>query len=446
LRVVDLQDLAKEFSTVIVAATDVQGRLFGRRVPVDRFLNELKDGIDICTCALAWDIAQDLSRTTEFEGGRRGWNDFRIIPALETLRRYPGAADTAICMADVVDEDGEALVEAPRTILRHQLDRAEQAGYGVVLASELEFYLFHGGSRQLRKDDFRSLEPTTLVRSDYSIVGQGVQEPFIGRVRREMDAAGIEIYACQAEYGLGQWEVNFAHSDALEMADRHVIYKAALKELALAQDLSVTFMARPLSGDVGSSCHLHCSLWEGGSPVFASDQPRRLSGRGKHFVGGLLEHIDETAIFCAPYVNSYKRHLPDDFGGGVKAWGYDNRTIAVRVVGHGGGLHVELRYPGADVNPYLAAAAMIAAGLDGIERGLDPGEPYLMNAYETENQLGKTPRSLAEALECFRASRFVSGVFGEKVAAHYAAHAEAEWLGYLKAVTDWELRRAFELV
>ena len=443
---VDLQDLAKDFSTVIVAATDVQGRLFGRRVPVARFLDELKDGIDVCTCALAWDISQDLSHTMDFEGGRSGWNDFRIIPDLETLRRYPGAPDSAICMADVVDEDGEAIEEAPRTLLRHQLDRAKQAGYRVVLASELEFYMFHGGATKLRKKDFRKLSPTTLVRSDYSIVGQGAQEPFIGRVRQEMEAAGIEIYACQAEYGLGQWEVNFAHCGALEMADRHVVYKAGLKELALAEDLSVTFMARPLSSDVGSSCHLHCSLWEGETPVFASDEPRRLSDRGRHFVGGLLEHIDETAIFNAPYVNSYKRHLPDDFGGGIKAWGYDNRTIAVRVVGHGDSLHVEFRYPGADVNPYLAAAAMIAAGLDGIERRLDPGEPYQHNAYEAGHELRKTPGSLAEALECFKASRFVADVFGEKVAAYYAAHAAAEWHGYLKAVTDWELRRAFELV
>lgn len=442
----ELQDLAKEFGTVIVAATDVQGRLFGRRVPVARFLDELKDGIDVCTCALAWDISQDLSNTMAFEGGRSGWNDFRIIPDLKTLRRYPGATDTAICMADVVDDEGDLLAEAPRTVLSRQLDRAKKAGYRVVLASELEFYMFHGGSRQLRNEDFRHLEPTTLVRSDYSIVGQGAQEPFIGRVRQEMESAGIEIYACQAEYGFGQWEVNFAHSDALEMADRHVIYKAGLKELALGRGLSVTFMARPLSSDVGSSCHLHCSLWDGKTPVFTSKKPRLLSDRGKYFVGGLLEHMDETALFSAPYVNSYKRHIPDDFGGGIKAWGYDNRTIAVRAVGHADSLHVESRYPGADVNPYLAAASMIAAGLDGIDRRLDPGDPYQHNAYASGHGLPRTPRSLADAIEIFKASRFVRDTFGEGVVAHYAAHAEAEWVGYLKAVTDWEVRRAFELV
>jgi glutamine synthetase len=444
--VFELTDLAKEFSTVIVAATDVQGRLFGRRVPVGRFVDELKDGVDICTCALAWDISQDLSTTMAFEGGRRGWNDFRIIPDLKTLRRYPGGPDTAICMADVVDDDGELLEEAPRTVLQRQLDRAGQAGYRVVLATELEFYMFHGGSDQLRGEDFRGLKPTTLVRSDYSIVGQGGQEPFIGHVRQQMEAAGIDIYACQAEYGLGQWEVNFTRGDALGMADQHVIYKAGLKELARARNLSVTFMARPLSSDVGSSCHLHCSLWEGETPIFQSAAPRQLSGPGMHFVGGLLEHIDETAVLNAPYVNSYKRHLPDDFGGAIKAWGYDNRSVAVRVVGHANSLHVEFRYPGADVNPYLAAAAMIAAGLDGIERRLDPGQPYQHNAYETSHDFRRSPRSLADAIQCFRASRFVREAFGEAVVAHYSAHAEAEWLGYLRAVTDWELRRAFELV
>jgi glutamine synthetase len=442
----DLADLPNQFGTVIVAATDVQGRLFGRRAPVKRFVDELKDGVDICTCALAWDIAQDLGNGMTFEGGRSGWNDFRIIPQLDTLRRYPGTPDTAICMADVVDEDGKPVEEAPRSVLRRQLDRANKAGYRVVLASELEFYLFHGSSEQLRREDFRRLEPTTLVRSDYSIVGQGVQEPFIGRIRQEMEAAGIEILACQAEYGLGQWEVNFAHSAALEMADRHVVYKAGLKELALQQGLSATFMARPLSTDMGSSCHLHCSLWKGKSPVFPSGDPRRLSDRGRQFVAGLLEHVDETAIFHAPYVNSYKRHMPDDFGGGIKAWGHDNRTVAVRVVGNGDSLHVEFRYPGADANPYLAAAAMIASGLDGIERGLDPGEPCQENAYETGRDWGKTPRSLADATAAFRGSRFNRDTFGEKVVAFYAAHAEAEWLGYLTAVTDWELRRAFELV
>src|SRR5215831_10588966 len=441
----ELDSLDHRFGTVIVAATDVQGRLFGRAVPARRFLDELKDGVDICTCALAWDISQDLANAMTFAGGRAGWNDFRIIPDLATLRPYPGRSETAICLADVVDEDGHAIPESPRAVLRRQVERATAAGFSVVLASELEFYLFHGSADRLRRKGFRKLEPTTLVRSDYSIVGQAGQEPFIGLVRRQMEAAGIEIHACQGEYGLGQWEVNFVHAGALEMADRHAVYKAGLKELALGNDLAATFMARPLSHDMGSSCHLHCSLWRDDRPAFASEDPRRLSDVGRHFIGGLLEHMDETAVFCAPYVNSYKRHIPDDFGGGLKAWGYDNRTVAVRAVGHGSSLHVEYRYPGADANPYLAAAAVLAAGLDGVERGLDPGEPCTVNAYETAVEMARTPRSLVDATAAFTGSGWVRDAFGGEVVEHYAAHAEAEWSGYLKAVTDWELRRAFEL-
>jgi glutamine synthetase len=260
-----------------------------------------------------------------------------------------------------------------------------------------------------------------------------------------MDAAAIEVYACQAEYGLGQWEVNLEHREALEMADRHVIYKAGVKEMALQEGLSVTFMARPRAADMGSSCHLHTSFWEGEDPLFPGDNgSREISPVGRNFIGGLLEHLDETALFFAPYVNSYKRHLPEDFGGGIEGWGYDNRTVALRVVGSGKGLHVEHRYAGADVNPYLAASALIAAGLDGIERRLDPGEPIRGNAYE-RTDLRKTPRSLAEALDRFTSSEFTREVFGQGVVDHYAAHGRGEWQGYMRAVTDWELNRAFEL-
>jgi glutamine synthetase len=296
----------------------------------------------------------------------------------------------------------------------------------------------------LRRKGFRKLKPTTVVRSDYSIVGQAEQEPFIARVRREMEAADIPVYACQAEYGLGQWEVNFPHCDPVSMADRHVVYKAGLKELAMQAGLAVTFMARPVGDDLGSSCHLHVSASrDGHGPAFVGGSERQLSAQGLHWIGGLLEHVDELAIFYAPYVNSFKRHAAE-VSGAVKAWGYDNRTTAIRVVGAGPSLHVEFRYPGADVNPYVAAAATIAAGLDGIARQIDPGPPFSGNAYVSAD-LGRTPHSLGKAIELFRASDFVRESFGDAVVAHYAALAEAEWNSYLAAVTDWELERAFEL-
>jgi glutamine synthetase len=440
-----IEDLTPErFDTVVVAGADMQGRLFGRRLPARRFLADPSQGVDICTCVFVWDIAEDPGGDVPFAGPHTGWNDLVLTPDLTTLRPYPGVEGTAICLADVRDEHGEPLAMAPRTMLRRQVERASALGFGVQTASELEFYLFRGSVREARLRGFRDLEPTTLVRSDYSIVGQAAQEPFIHRVRREMDAAGIPIWACQAEYGLGQWEVNLEHADPIEMADRHVVYKAGLKEMALQDDLAATFMARPVATDMGSSGHVHVSLWRGDEPAFAGgDGPHALSEAGRSFVGGLLAHLDETALFFAPYVNSYKRHLTEDFGGGIEAWGFDNRTIAIRVVGSGSSLRVEHRYPGADANPYLSMAAVLGAGLDGIERGLDPGPPFGGDAYG-DAQLRRTPRSLVEALVAFEESAFVRDTFGKDVVEHYAAHGRGEWEASLRAVTDWEVNRAFE--
>lgn len=441
-----LEDInARDFDTVIIAAADLQGRLYGRRVPQRRFAADPEEGVDICTCALAWDTGQNLGAEVPFGGFHTGWHDFRLVPDLGTLRPYPGSSRTAICLADAFDEAGNPVEIAPRAILRRQLERAEQLGYRVVLASELEFYLYKGTAQQARLKRFQDLQPTTLVRSDYSIVGQAVEEPFIASIRREMDAADIPVFACQAEFGYGQWEVNLEHSDALEMADRHVIYKAGVKEMAMRADLAVTFMPKPHAAEFGSSCHLHCSLWRGDAPAFAVPGSHELSGEGLHFVGGLMEHLSETALFYAPHVNSYKRNASDDVAGGVIAWGYDNRTVTVRVIGRSRSLHVEHRYAGADANPYLASAALIAAGLDGIERQRDPGPPVRGNAYECPD-VQRAPRSLPDAIAAFEASPFVASTFGDEAVVHYGSIARAEWNSFLQAVTDWEIMTDFEAV
>ncbi len=439
------EDLTRgDYHTVVVAAPDVHGRLFGRRVPARRFLEDPAAPVGVCTVALGWDIGQEPVLGVRFAGPHTGWDDLFLRPDLSGLRPYPGVPGTAVVLADVVDGEGRLLPVAPRSVLRRQLEAAASLGYEVRLASEVEFYLFEGDVRASRRAGFRELVPTTEVRSDYSIVGQAVQEPFIGRLRRELEAAGIPVHACQAEYGLGQWEVNLEHAGALEMADRHVIYKAAVKELALAAGLSATFMAMPRANDMGSSCHLHVSLWRAGEPVFpAPGDPGRLSHEGRAFLGGLLAHLEETAVLMAPFANSFKRHRTEHFGGSVRAWGMDNRTVALRVVGSGPGLRVEHRYPGADANPYLAAAALVAAGLDGIGRRLDPGPPVEGDGYRAD--LPRTAGSLGEALAAWEASAFAREAFGEEVVEHYAAHARAEWEGYLGAVTDWEVLRAFEL-
>jgi glutamine synthetase len=440
-----VNDLAgSDFDTVALAAPDVHGGLFGRRIPWRRFFEDPEAELPICTCALVWDIGQDLAQEVPFAGYHTGWNDFVLKPDLSTLRPYPGTRGTAIVLADIYDEEGQLLELAPRTVLRRQVERAKAQGFDVKLASELEFYLFHGSVRENRLQGFRGMEPTTLVRSDYSIVGQAVQEPFIARIRREMDEAGVPIYACQAEYGLGQWEVNLEYADALEMADRHVIYKAGVKELALQEGISVTFMARPKAADMGSSCHFHTSLWDRDRPLFPAEDPHQLSDVAKGFLGGLLADLDDTAVLFAMLVNSFKRHATEDFGGGIKAWGLDNRTLALRVLGRGPTLRIEHRYGGADANPYLAGAAIVAAGLDGIARGIDPGPPYVGNAY-ADRSLPRTPGSLRDALDAFESSDFASASFGKDVVTHYAAHARGEWESYLKAVTDWEIDRNFEL-
>lgn len=432
------------YDTVIIAATDVQGRLFGRRIPARRFLSNPSGHVDVCTCALVWDIAEGPEVATPFAGFHTGWHDFFLVPDLTTLRPYPEVEGSAICLADIHDEHGEPLQMAPRQILRRQVERAASLGYDMVMATELEFYLFRDDLRLARLKGFRDLEPTTLIRSDYSIVGAGVQEPFIRRIRGEMEAAGIPIWACQAEYGLGQWEVNLEHTDPLEIADRHVVYKAGVKEMALREGLAISFMARPVGSEPGSSCHFHVSLWREGRSAFAEGPgARQLSEVGRSFLGGLMSHLDESSLFLAPYVNSYKRHLTEDFGGGINAWGHDNRTLTFRIVGEGPSLHIEHRYAGADVNPYLGAAVILAAGLDGVERSLDPGPPFVGNAY-ADQELSRAPESLSEALKAFEGSSFVVETFGKDVVEHYAAHARAEWSQYLRAVTDWEVLRAFE--
>ncbi len=439
-----LADLAPErFDTVAVASVEPVGRLFGRRVPLRRFLREGDGGgayrLPICTSALVWDLAQEPGAETPFAGFHTGWQDVVLVPDLSTLRPYPGAERTAFVMCDVVEEEhGDPVGIAPRTVLRAQVERARAAGFEVLLGSELEFYVFRQSYRDARLARFRDLEPTTLVRSDYSIVGQGALEGFIGRVRAAMDSSGIPVDACQAEYGLGQWEVNLEHAPALETADRHAVYKAGVKELAAAEGLSATFMAKPSAADMGSSCHLHVSL------VRMADDTPAFPDALNPFLGGLMEHLPETTLLFAPFVNSYKRHVGDmAFAGGPIAWGHDNRTVTFRVIGSGPSLRIEHRFAGADTNAHLAAAALIAAGLDGIERSLDPGPALTGNAYE-RSDVPRAPSSLGEAADAFEASDWVAATFGKDVREHYAAMARAEWRAHLSAVTDWEIDRGFE--
>jgi glutamine synthetase len=444
LAIDDLERLG--YHTVAIATPDTQGRPVGRTLPLRRFLEQPDAGVDISSYALVYDLAGIPLEDSPFAGAHTGYHDIRLRPDLATLRPYPGIAGVAICIADVVDADGREIPIAPRTMLRRQVVLAMQQGYEPRLATELEFYLFADHLRDARQRGFHNLEPTTPARSTYGIAAAIAQHPFLLAVSDAMTSAGIPVGSAQTEAGRGQWEVNLPPTDPLAAADQHLIFKLGVKELAQRAGHSVSFMARPVPTDLGSSCHIHCSLFDCGEPIFpAQPGSGALAAIGRHFLGGLLAHLADTAIFFAPNVNSYKRHAPGFAAGGVVAWGMDNRSVAVRVAGHGETLRLEHRYPGADANPYLAAMAILAAGLAGIAAARDPGLPTEGDA-DARRDLSRTPSCLGDALSAFECSTFAHESFGNDTVAHYAAHARAEWMAFLGAVTDWEIARAFEAV
>ena len=434
------------YRTVAIATPDAQGRLVGREVPLRRFLDHPDEGVEISSFALTGDLVGVPLFDSPFSGPHTGYHDVRLRPDLATLRPYPAVDATAICFADVVDGAGIEQEVAPRTVLRRQVERAHEMGFTVRLATELEFYLFWDDPREARRRGYRGLEPTTPERATYSVTAVAAQHPFLQPLQDAMAAAGIPVASAQTEAGRGQWEVNLEHAEPMDAADRHVLLKAGIREVARQASATVTFMARPVPDDLGSSCHIHCSLRTGDDPAFpVAPESGELSETARHFAGGLLAHLPATAVFFAPYANSYKRFAPGFAAGQIAAWGGDNRSVAIRAVGKGQTLRLEHRTPGADANPYLAAAAVIAAGLEGIQAQRDPGPPVEGDA-DARADLPRTPCSLGEALSAFEAADFVKQAFGADVAAHYAAHARAEWQAYLVAVTDWEIMRGFEAV
>jgi glutamine synthetase len=444
LSVADLEDAG--IRQVAIATPDTQGRPVGRTVPVERFMADPEAGVDISSYALIYDLAGMPLFDSPFAGPHSGYHDIRLKPDLETLRHYPGAEGTVLCVADVVDAHGEFVAYSPRTILRQQVDAAKQAGFDVVMASELEFYLFRESPFEARAQEFRGLHPTTPERSTYGIAPAIAQREFLQAVTREMERARVSASSAQTEAGRGQWEVNLDHADPLTSADAHLAFKLGVKEIARAQGMSATFMARPIADDLGSSCHIHLSLLREGEPIFPkSPGSGEVSQTARHAIGGLLFNLAASAIFLAPYVNSYKRHVPGFAAGQITAWGMDNRSVAIRVAGHGSSLRLEHRYPGADVNPYLAMAVLIAAALDGIQSNRDPGSPAMGDA-DAQCELPRPPSSLGAAIDAFMSSTFGVDLFGDDVARHFAAHAQAEWSASLAAVTDWEVIRGFDAV
>jgi glutamine synthetase len=424
--------------TVLLALTDMQGRLQGKRLTGRHFLDSVVEhGAEACNYLLAVDVDMNTVDGYDMSSWERGYGDFEMVPDLSTLRRVPWHPGTAMVLADLQWADGRAVVASPRQILRRQIERLAERGWGALAATELEFMIFRTPYDEAFRRGYRDLEPANLYNVDYSMLGTARVEPLLRRIRNAMSAAGLEVENSKGECNFGQHEINFRYADALRAADEHVIYKNGAKEIADQEGMAITYMAK-FDEREGNSCHIHLSLrGQDGSALFA-DEPQLFD----QFVAGLLATLRELTLLLAPNVNSYKRYAAASFAPTAVAWGNDNRTCALRVVGHGAGRRVECRVPGADVNPYLALSALIAGGLHGIDAGLALEPPLEGNAYASDKP--RVPRTLREARDLFAASAVARDAFGPEVVDHYLNNARIELGAFEAAVTDWERVRGFE--
>jgi glutamine synthetase len=445
---------ADEIETVVTALPDLYGRLVGKRIVGRYFLEEVVEhGMHVCDYLLACDMEMEPTPGYAFTSWETGYGDLKAVPDLASLRRAAWLPRTALVLCDAVgEEDGRAVAVAPRSILRRQLERLEGAGFAAKMGSELEFFLFRDGYAQARAKGYRDLVPTQGYVEDYHVLSGTMAEDVIGAIRRDVDASGIPVEFSKGEWGPGQHEINLRYAPALEMADRHVVYKLAAKEIAFARGHSLTFMAKWDARLAGSSLHVHLSLWDlEDRPAFAGEaQPfpgwrLRCSDAFRFALGGLLAHARELSWFLAPYVNSYKRYRSGTFAPTGLAWSVDNRTAGFRIVGEGPSLRIECRVPGADANPYLVYAALLAAALDGIERQLDPGPPFEGDVY-TARDLPRLPTSLSEALRELAGSAFARKAFGDDVIDHLLHFARSEQNAVEAIVSDAERARYFERI
>ena len=432
-----------EIDTVVLAFPDMQGRLQGKRFAAPFFLDEVLDhGTEGCNYLLAVDTEMNTVDGYEMSSWDRGYGDFAMRPDLSTLRRVPWNEATAMVTADLAWSDGSPVVAAPRQILRRQLDRLAALGYTAHVGTELEFIVFKDTYEQAWDANYRGLTPVNQYNVDYSVLGTGRVEPLLRRIRNEMAAAGLTVESAKGECNPGQHEIAFRYDEALVTCDHHAVYKTGAKEIAAQEGCSLTFMAKYNERE-GNSCHIHLSLQdEDGRNVMAGDGPDGMSDIMRHFLAGQLAALRDFSLLLAPNINSYKRFQPGSFAPTAVAWGHDNRTCALRVVGHGRSTRFENRVPGGDVNPYLAVAALVAAGLHGIEQRLELPPACTGNAYTGD--YAHVPTTLREAAELWENSEIAKAAFGPEVVAHYRNMARVELDAYDAAVTDWELRRSFE--
>jgi glutamine synthetase len=429
---------AGRVDTVVAAFTDMQGRLLGKREDAEFFVAEsLEHGLEGCNYLLALDMDMDPQPGYEMASWERGYGDFHLTPDLSTLRRIPWLEGTALVLCDVDWEDGSPVVASPRQVLRRQVERAREAGFEPMFGSELEFYLLQESYSEAHAKGYRDLTPSVPYILDYHVLATTYDEPLIREIRRGMRGAGMAVESSKGEAWPGQHEINFRFADALTTADNHVVYKNGAKEIANRHGRSLTFMAKPDHTWIGNSCHVHASLWRDGSNAFRGDDKLFSS-----FLGGWIACARELALFLAPNINSYKRYAAGSWAPTTLAWGNDNRTCGFRVVGHGSSRRVETRIPGGDVNPYLAFAALIAAGLHGVAHGLEAGAPLEGNAYESDAE--RFPATLREAVAALEGSATARDALGPEVVEHYLNYARVEQRLFDSVVTGWEKERLFE--
>jgi glutamine synthetase len=434
---------AGTIDTVVVGATDMQGRLQGKRIHAPFFLADtLKNGTEGCNYLLAVDIDMNTIQGYAVSSWETGYADMGMSPDLDTLRFLPWQEGSAFVIADFVDHDHVGISVSPRTILKRQLERLDKAGMVALCGTELEFIVFKDTYEEAWDKGYKDLVPANQYNVDYSLGGTARVEKLLREIRVSMDKAGLIVESAKGECNLGQHEIAFHYEEALRTCDNHSVYKMGAKEIASAQGCSLTFMAK-FNEREGNSCHIHLSFRDkNDNAVMAGDAGDGMSELGRSFVAGQQTHMRELALLFAPNINSYKRYQAGTFAPTAIKWGRDNRTCALRLVGQGHGLRIENRVPGGDVNQYLAVAGMVAAGLDGIEKNLVLEPIFTGNAYALETE--RIPTSLKEARDLWENSAWVTETFGKDVQDHYTHMADTELDAFGRAVTDWERVRSFE--
>lgn len=439
-----------EIETIVVGFTDHYGRLMGKRFDAEFFVEDtVAQGTHGCNYLLTVDMEMEPVLGYKFANWELGYGDFHLVPDMATLRKVDWAEKTAMILCDLEDDKSHQFVDvAPRSILRKQIDKADTMGYVPFCASELEYYVYETSYQEAHEKGFTDLTPMGWYIEDYHVLQGAREEKFTARARRHLKHSGIPVENSKGEWGHGQHELNVRYADSLTMADRHVVFKQCLKEVADQLGCSLTFMAKPTTDGAGSSCHIHFSLWSDDKNAFAgSEKLGSVEGSNifRWFLGGWLAHTPEMMVFYAPTINSYKRYQDMSWAPTRIAWSYDNRTAGFRVVGKGNSLRIECRIPGADCNPYLAYAAALASGLDGIANKIEPPEMFEGDVYMAQD-LPRVPYTLEQAVDIFEKSAFAKESFGDSVVEHYAHFYRKEVEAYQRSVTDWERKRYFERI